>query len=163
MQFSRSKDQIIIDQLDPFAFEMLMLIPVSSNPEGIPEAEDRLFSSPETVSSEFSEDWKSYVEPELRHLFQSAVEVVESDLQAMDHAMSESGGSTPELHIPSKHIEAWVSALNQARLVISAKFGFNREEMERGLPESIQSPRQMGLLQMDLYDFLLLCFVQEME
>ena len=140
-----------------------MLIPVSANPEGIAEAEDRLFSSPESVRSEFSEDWKSYVEPELRHLFQSAVEVVESDLQAVGRAMMDSGGNIPELKIPGNHIEAWVSAINQARLVISAKFGFNREEMERGIPETIQSPRQMALLQMDLYDFLLLCFVQEME
>ena len=162
MQLRRSNDEIIIDQLDVFTLELLRMIPVSTTPDGCPDAEDRLFSNPESVPSQFAEDWESYVKPELRHLFQSAIEVVESDLKTMDQAVETSNGPH-ELRVPQNHYEAWVSAINQARLVRAAKFRFNREGMEYGMPESIESPRDRALLQMDVYDFLLLCFVQALE
>ena len=162
MQLRRSNHEIVIDQLDVFTLELLRMIPISTNPEGCPDAEDRLFGSPETVPSQFSEDWESYVKPELHHLFQSAIEVVESDLKAMDQAFEASGGS-PELRVSQTHFEAWVSAINQARLVIAAKYRLNREGIDYSMPKSIQSPRDRALLQMDVYDFLLLCFVQALE
>ena len=162
MQLRRTNDQIVIDQLDRFTLELLKLIPVSANPEGCPDAEDRLFSSPETAPGSFSEDWESYVKPELLHLFQTAIEVVETDLKTLDEA-GQGTEARLELRIPQTHFEAWVSTLNQARLVIAAKFRLNREELDNALPQSIHSPRDRARIQMDVYDFLLVCFVQAIE
>jgi len=160
---SRLKDHLVIDRLDIFSLEILRLIPVSANPEGSREAEERLFSSPETVEGKFTEDWEAYVEPELRHLFQSALETVESGIKSVEEIIPEEGGIEYRLRIPWNHLEAWMNAVNQARLVIAAKHRFNSADLEGGLPESIESPRDMALLQIHLYDFLLLSFVQEME
>ena len=137
--------------------------PVSANPEGSSEAGDRLFSNPETVPGKFTEDWEAYVEPELRHLFQSAIETVESDLKGAEKITRDQGGSEYKVQVPRPHIEAWVSAINKARLVLAARHRFDSAEIEGELPEFIESPREMALLQLHLYDFLLLNFLQEME
>ena len=158
-----SDDHVIIDQLDIFSLEILRLIPVSANPDGNKEAEDRLFSSPEKVGGKFTEDWKAYVEPGLRHLFQTALETVESDLKNPEEIATGQRGPEYLVRVPRAHIEAWVSAVNQARLVIAAKHRFDTPDIESGLPESVESPRDMALLQIHLYDFLLLNLLQEME
>ena len=163
MVIRRSADHVIIDQIDIFSLEILRMIPVSANPEGSAEAEDRLFSNPEPVAGRFTEDWEAYVEPELRHLFQSALETVDSDLKTPEEISAAQGGVKYSVRVPLTHVEAWVSGINQARLVIAARNCFESEDIEGGLPESIESPRDMALLQLNLYDFLLLNFLEEME
>jgi hypothetical protein len=44
MEICRRKDEIEISELDPFLAELLRQIPPSANPEGVPAAEQRLFS-----------------------------------------------------------------------------------------------------------------------
>lgn len=163
MLIRRLKDHVVIDQLDIFSLEILRLIPVSANPEGCREAEDRLYSRPELVEGEFTEDWEAYVKPELHHLFQSATETVETDLNSTQEIVPDEGGIEYRLKVPGTHVEAWVNAVNQARLVIAAKHRFNSADLEGGLPDSIESPRDMALLQIHLYDFLLLSLLQELE
>ena len=163
MLIRRSNDHLLLDQLDIFSLEILRLIPTSANPDGNLEAEDRLFSKPESVRGKFSEDWEAYVKPELRHLFQSAITTVESDLKCPVESPGDVGVPHYSLRVPFNHMEAWVSAVNQARLVIATRHRFDTEDLERSLPEFIESPLDMALLQIHIYDFLLLNFLQEME
>jgi hypothetical protein len=74
MEICRRNDYIEISELDPFLAELLRQIPASANPEGLEAAEQRLFSSPTTngKETEICAEWKLYVEPELRRLFQTA-------------------------------------------------------------------------------------------
>src|SRR6478672_13214267 len=77
MEIRRRNDQIEISELDPFLAELLRQIPASANPDGVQAAEQRLFSVPTTrKDAEICAEWKMYVEPELRRLFQSATETV---------------------------------------------------------------------------------------
>src|SRR4029077_9092412 len=77
MEISRHNDQIEISELDPFLDELLQYIRRSTSPDGVPTAEQRLFSSPTNGKEpELCAEWKQYVEPELRRLFQSATETV---------------------------------------------------------------------------------------
>ena len=46
MEICRRNDEIEISELDPFLAELLRQIPASANPEGVPAAEERLFSPP---------------------------------------------------------------------------------------------------------------------
>jgi hypothetical protein len=121
MEICRRNDYIEISELDPFLAELLRQIPASANPEGLEAAEQRLFSSPTTngKETEICAEWKLYVEPELRRLFQTATETVSADLEQLNGNEKKLGNRT--LCIPSKHADAWLNALNQARLVIAAK------------------------------------------
>ena len=84
MEICRRKNQIEISELDPFLAELLRQIPASANTEGAPAAEQRIFSLPiNGKETELCAEWKMYVEPELRRLFQTATQTVGADLEQL--------------------------------------------------------------------------------
>jgi uncharacterized protein DUF2017 len=153
MEICRHKDHIEISELDPFLAELLRQIPASASPDGVPAAEQRLFTSPANrKETELCAEWKVYVEPELRRLFQSATETVAADLEQLNG--NEKNLANRTLLIPAKHADAWLSALNQARLVIAAKYNFTEGELGDHLRSPIGSRRDLSLFQINFYGFL---------
>ena len=162
MEIRRHADVLEISELDPFLAELLRQIPDSTNPEGEVAAEERLFSAPADSSDKtLCEEWKLYVEPELRRLFRSATEMVSEDLAMLN------GGAKPfancTLRIPTRNSEAWLSALNQARLVIASKFAFTEGELSDHYRSPIGSRRDLSLFQVNFYGFLQEFILQEMQ
>ncbi|MBA2413411.1 MAG: hypothetical protein H0V63_11395, partial [Burkholderiaceae bacterium] len=116
MEIRCHNEVLEISELDPFLAELLRQIPESTRAEGVEAAERRLFSLPaDTTETELCAEWKVYVEPELRRLFQGATETVAADLTPLDRKAKPFANCT--LQIPLEHAAAWLSALNQARLV----------------------------------------------
>src|SRR5260370_7707065 len=138
MEICRRNDEIEISELDPFLAELLRQIPASANPEGTPAAEKRLFSPPTSgTETEICAEWKLYVEPELRHLFQTATETVAADLEQLNGNEKK---IPTTLCIPSKHADAWLRALNQARLVIPLHYYFTNHTLPPHFPSPLHSP-----------------------
>ena len=153
MEICRRKGYIEISELDPFLAELLRQIPASTHADGTPAAETRLFSAPTTgEETEFCAEWKVYVEPELRRLFETATETVAADLEQLNG--NEKSLANRTLRIPCQHADAWLSALNQARLVIAAKNDFTETELGDHLRSPIGSRRDLSLFQMNFYGFL---------
>ena len=153
MEICRHNDHIEISELDPFLAELLRQIPASASPDGVSAAEQRLFSSPANRKEiELCAEWKVYVEPELRRLFQSATETVAADLEQLNG--NEKSLANRTLRIPTKHADAWLSALNQARLVIAAKNNFTEGELSDRFRSPIGSRRDLSLFQVNFYGFL---------
>jgi hypothetical protein len=153
MEIRRCNTHIEVSELDPFLVELLRQIPGSADPGGVAAAEQRLFSSPATRNeSEICAEWKTYVEPELRRLFQTATQTVAQDLQQLNGNGKSFANRT--LRIPSKHADAWLSALNQARLVIAAKHNFTDTELNDHCRSPIGSRRDLSLFQVNFYGFL---------
>jgi len=153
MEICRHNDHIEISELDPFLAELLRQIPASTSPEGIPAAQQRLFSSPTNKGEpELCAEWKQFVEPELRRLFQSATETVATDLEQLNG--DEKSLANRTLRIPAKHADAWLNALNQARLVIAAKNNFTETELSDHFRSPIGSRRDLSLFQINFYGFL---------
>ena len=162
MEIRRSKNQIEISELDPFLAELLRQIPACANTEGAPAAERRMFSPPANgAETELCAEWKIYVEPELRRLFQTATQIVASDLEQLNG--NEKSLANRALRIPTKHADAWLSALNQARLVIAAKNNFTETELNDHLRSPIGSRRDLSLFQVNFYGFLQEFILREME
>ncbi len=65
------------------------------------------------------------LEPELRRLFQNATQTVGADLEQLNG--NEKSLANRTLRIPTKHADAWLCALNQARLVIAAKNNYRSD------------------------------------
>ncbi len=151
MEICRDEDALQISDLDPFLAELLRQIPLSTNPDGAPGAEARLFAQP-SAEEEIRAEWKSYVEPELRRLFRSATETVADDLAQLNGDAKSLSNCT--LHIPIDHADAWLNTLNQARLVIAAKYNFSDEELNDHDRSPIGSRRDLGLFQINFYGFL---------
>jgi uncharacterized protein DUF2017 len=162
MEIRRRNDEIEISELDPFLAELLRQIPASADPQGAPTAEQRLFSSPANgTETEFCAEWKLYVEPELRRLFQTATQTVAADLEQLNG--SEKTFANRALHIPWKHADAWLSALNQARLVLVAKYNFSDAELGDHFRSPIGSRRDLSLFQVNFYGFLQECILREVD
>ena len=162
MEICRRKNQIEISELDPFLAELLRQIPSCANPEGAPAAEQRIFSPPVNGKEpEMCAEWKMYVQPELRRLFQTATETVSADLKQLNGTEQSLANRT--LRIPTKHSDAWLSALNQARLVIAAKNNFTELELSDHLRSPIGSRRDLSLFQVNFYGFLQEFILRELD
>jgi Domain of unknown function (DUF2017) len=153
MDFRRNGDVLEISEIDPFLAELLRQIPESTNCEDMEAAEQRIFSPPaDSSEKEICAEWKTYVEPELRRLFRTATETVEGDLQQLNGNKKPFANCT--LRIPSEHTDAWLNALNQARLVIAAKYNFTENELCDHYRSPIGSRRDLSLFQVNFYGFL---------
>ena len=162
MDIRRSNQQLLISDLDPFLTELLRQIPESTKPDGVASAEQRIFSKPANASEqEACAEWTAYVEPELRRLFQSSTEVVAGDLKQLESSAKPFANST--LRIPVAHADEWLNALNQARLVIAAKFNFSDAELCDHYRSPIGSRRDLSLFQVNFYGFLQEFILREMD
>src|SRR3954468_7136636 len=132
MEIRRPDPQTIaLTGLDPFACALLRQIIPSAAPGDNAAARARLFSSPTRgAEPEFEEEWRNFVEPDLREHFQSTLSLVESDLAALP---SEIGAEPAELRIPLDHLDSWINALNQARLALAARHEITEGDMEAEL------------------------------
>jgi hypothetical protein len=160
MEISREGDALRVSDLDPFLAELLRQIPSSTDPEGAAAAEERLYSRPSN-EKEICAEWKSYVEPELHSLFRSATETVAADLAQLNG--NEKSLRNRTLLIPFEHADAWLNALNQARLVIAAKREFTDAELNDHHRSPIGSRRDLSLFQVNFYGFLQEFILREMQ
>lgn len=161
MEFRRNGDVLELSELDPFLAELLRQIPASAKCEGIDGAEQRIHSLPAAAEKEVCAEWKLYVEPELRRLFRGATEIVAADLQQLNG--SEKPFSNCTMRIPVDHTDAWLNALNQARLVIAAKYNFTEDDLCDHYRSPIGSRRDLSLFQVNFYGFLQEFILRETE
>jgi hypothetical protein len=153
MEICRRKDGLEISELDPFLAELLRQIPASSSIENSPAAKRRIFSAPAgDEHKEICAEWKLYVLPELERLFRSATETVAADLEQLSG--NEKTFANRSLLIPTKHADAWLNALNQARLTIAARNDFSDGELGDNYRSPIGSRRDLSLFQVNFYGFL---------
>jgi hypothetical protein len=139
-----------IREIPPLVAELLRQIPRWADEEN-DDVEERLFPSPATgpESGDLRTDWQAFVEPELHELFQSTRQVVDADLRGMSE---EEEGFAMEFSV--KHAEAWLNALNQARLALAAKHGFQEEELAGNGPGILGSERDLALFQIHFYGLI---------
>ena len=154
------RNTVALSQLDRLCCELLQQIVSSAEPGDSEAARARLFSTPTGGREpEADRDWHEYVEPDLARLFQGALEIVQADLANFP---PESRRQSPTLRIPVKNLEAWVHALNQARLAIAARHDFTERDMDARQP-LVGDARARALFQVHFYGFLQECFLREME
>ena len=116
-----------------------------------PSVRQRLFPKPstdETINSE----WEEFVAPDLRHLFVTAGETVARDLTAL-----EPDPQHPNLFriaFPAAHRDAWMSALNQSRLILGEQLHVTDREMERRTFDP-KSAADLELVRMHLLGWVL--------
>lgn len=148
MEFYETDDgRLGIREIPPVVAELLRQIPRWADLES-PEIEERLFPSPATGAdgAELRADWQAHVEPELHEFFQSTRQVVEADLRGMTEDGDECG-----VEFSFKHVDAWLNALNQARLALTAHHGFQEEELAGQGPREVRDERDLALFQVHFY------------
>jgi hypothetical protein len=69
-------------------------------------------------------EWHRLMDGDLHHLFSTAGDILRRDLGGLRT-------SRTELVLPGSHLSAWMSALNQARIVLAELHGFQDRDMIR--------------------------------
>lgn len=160
MEFYETMDGRVGLREVPVVFaDLLRQVPHCADRES-EAVESRLFPTPSLDDEEedLREDWKAHVQPGLHEIFLSARQVVEADLRALkeeDQACS--------LEFPLKHADAWMNALNQARLSLAAQHNIGDREIEGPGPMQILNERDLALLQIEFYGGILQWLVQVTE
>jgi Domain of unknown function (DUF2017) len=142
------KKAIEFSRIEQIEAELLKQVPPCCEMDEGSGAESRIFPPPaDAAEAELLRDWEEYVRPELRHLFRSAKETVEADLDLLKMKVGRLG----RFVVPLEHGESWLNALNQARLILAAKFEFSESELSAfDLPRTF-SQRELVLQQINFY------------
>lgn len=148
--------RIRISGINPILADCLGELPTILEQRDSPAARNRLFQKPTDHDEKANDDWQKFIAPELRHLFVSAGEVVARDLTALEPVQ----GKQDELHVtfPTEHVRAWMSALNQARLILAEVHRVDERDMDK-LNLDLHSPKQRAVLKIHLLGYLLHLFV----
>jgi hypothetical protein len=153
-------ETVALEEIDSLLADLLHKIPLSTDPSGSEAATARLFPAPtEGREPSADADWQEYVEPELRELFRDAVGVVRADLKRFQ---SRATNGPVKLEVPVKHLEAWIHALNQARLALTARYSFSEREIESETPTE-GGARMLVLFQIHFYGLLQEFFLQQLD
>jgi Domain of unknown function (DUF2017) len=148
---------IRIGGIAPVLAVMLRELPEILEMRDSPDARERLFPKPTRANDKINKEWQQMVNPELRHLFVSAGETVTRDLTAL--VVDEEEAEAYQVDFPIEHVRAWMSALNQARLILGEVHQINEEDMNY-TDFDPQNPKHMAALRIHLLGYLLQLFVE---
>ena len=151
MRFRRhSSDAFELCDIHPLFAELLAELPRAAARHD--NARARIYPDPFQSSDspvDGSDDWREHVHPELERLFAASRETVSADLG------SARGGPAPNrCLIPRAHIDAWLNALNQARLVIVEENKFGERELSGVEQPDLATRRGLSLLKVHFYAHL---------
>lgn len=158
MHFRKNGDKMLeFSGLDPFLAELIKQIPCAADPHDDAAAKGRLYARPVEVADQekdFLQDWDELVVPDLKLQFGSALAQVTHDIQEYLCEVEGKEDFPYRLQIPLAHADAWLSALNQARLVLVERFQFSDVELSRPFQTRLTSLRDLALYQISIYALL---------
>ncbi len=143
--------KLVVRGVDPWLADILLEVPDLLGPDQPPEVERRLFPKP-SDDERILEDWSRLVAPELFALLASAREIVADDLALLSRTTT--GPGTGRLEIPRIHVNAWISALNAARLAISTRHGIEETDMREERQPSEWSVREEAIAKTHLLGWI---------
>lgn len=141
-----------LDPLPAWLFELLAELPelLASEDEAVRARwAPRPADDPERCA-----DWERLVVPELFHLIASSKEIVETDLEAVVE-LPDRPGSEPlfSLEVPRVHVDAWIHALNAARLALGELFELEATDLDGEL-HAPAGPRELAIEKVHLYGWI---------
>lgn len=146
--------------IDPLVADLLRMLPdvAATDDEAV---QSRIFPSPlrgndAVHDPDAAAEWREYVEPELRALFQSHLDIVAADLATVETKAEES-----VLRIPADHGRAWIHTLNQARLALGAQHEITEGDSAGRRQQS--GEKAFALMQIDFYAMILSLLLSRTE
>ena len=152
---------IRLDSLDPWFVVILRELPALLDRDQPDAAHRRVYPVPSDDDEQASE-WKRLVHPELFALVATAQDVVRRDLEKLEMEELEMGELSGSITIPAKHVNAWISALNVARLTLGAVHEFDEDDMEGRGPTDF-GDRDMARVKVYLMGWLQQMLIEEIH
>jgi hypothetical protein len=140
-----------ITGLNPVIADCLLAVPEILEQRDSPAAQQRLLPDPTPADTQANADWQRHMAPELRHLFVTAGETVTRDLTGLRTGQP--------LTISAEHRNAWMSALNEARLILGAQFKITEADMTAE-DFDVRGPKGLAVFRIHVLGYLLQLFVE---
>lgn len=158
--------KLVVTERGHFAFEgigglpalLLQEVPEILESRHEPPSRERLFPAPTESDADWNESWRQLVTPELEAWFHSAGETMARDLAAMTPQDREVNSYRVE--IPRGHVNAWMSALNQARLILAAQHDITEQDMNIEGRVNMYDRREIAVMQIKFLGWFLELLVQ---
>ena len=156
MEIQVSERGWLFAEMEALIVELLRGLAACADPDD-EASRRRIFSSPTGgADAKADREWREEIEPEMRELFQSHVDVVAADVAAIRQE-----GDRFALTIPAKNARAWIHTLNQARLALGARHGVTDDDTAgRRRP---RGPKAFAIMQIDFYGMLLSALLEHTE
>ncbi len=146
---AKDPSTLVLSGLDDFLCSLLREVPESGFAH--PDADARLFPSPTAGRDpEADQEWREFVRPDLEEQFAWNRNRVADDLLSLRFEAHRGAA----LDIPMENLPAWIHALNQARLCLSAQFKLGDEEGEEEGSDAHPAPEGVAVFQMQFYGLL---------
>lgn len=125
-----------LSEMEEVHLNLLRMAAEDASMTDCPEGRDRLFPSPISGESakqekDFLEDWKEYVQEEMETQFAQDVGIMLADLDAVELQDSSDEELDDDLYhvtVPLDHVNSWFSTLNQARLMLDARYRLHPDD-----------------------------------
>ena len=150
MRVSRKKPGVVsVLGIPPVVGLVIRELPELLARDRPPAVEKRLFPDP-SDDPEVAAEWRRAQHPELFALLADARGIVERDLVSL---LPGSERGTLRLDIPAAHLNAWISALNTARLVLGTLHEVTAADLD---PDNAPAHDERGaaIVRIDLYSWL---------
>lgn len=151
-------DKVRLSGIDWVSAACLLEVPKIVPQAKSGRARDRLFPTPTAGDEKVNEDWQQFVVPELERLFASAGEILAKDIEPLEVAKDPL--KERELTIPLSHCDAWMSAINQSRLILGAQHDITEKNMDETEFSDPNSPKQQAVLRIHVLGYILQQFVE---
>jgi hypothetical protein len=133
--------------INPYLAVCLFELPEVLAKRDHPSAHDRIFPPLTGTDATFDGEWHDLVGPDLRHLFVSAGETVVRDLTSMrEDPLRE---KHMQVIFPVEHVPAWMSAVNEARLILGALHQITEDDMNQEEPNP-DDPKTLAILKISI-------------
>jgi uncharacterized protein DUF2017 len=149
LRAKRAGDAVLLEAIPPALAAVLRELPEHLGPDLPHAARRRLLPDPSDDEA-IAAEWRIRQHPELLTLLADARRIVETDLAALAR---EGRRMRWRLEIPASHVDAWISALNAARLALGAHHGVTAAQMDRDFVPG-DDEASLALLRIDLYGWL---------
>jgi hypothetical protein len=141
-----------ISGIPPLLVFCLRELPHILEKRDTPDARARLFPAPTRDDAKANQDWEQLIVPELRHLFVTAGETVARDRAKLEEESAE--GHSCRVTFAAAHLNAWISAINEARLILGELFDVTEQDMNRE-DLDLDDPKQFAVLKIGALGWLL--------
>jgi hypothetical protein len=152
-----NEKHIRISGIDPVVLDSLHALPEILEQRDTPAARSRLLPDPTASDASTNNEWQRLIAPELRHLLVSAGETVTRDLTAV--VPDSHQPKLFEITFPVEHLNAWMSALNQTRLILGELFKVTETDMESA-DFDLKKPKGLAVFRIHVLGYLLQLLIE---
>jgi hypothetical protein len=132
-----------IAAIHPYLAICLFELPEILNRRDQPSAHDRMFPPLKRDDEKTNKEWHEMVGPDLRHLFVSAGETVTRDLTGLREDPLRA--KHLQVMFPAEHLSSWMSAINEARLILGAVHQVTEDDMNDPSPDT-NDPKTLAIV-----------------